>query len=399
VPNERFTPRVAEVLARLGALVDFGQAAAVVAGVTGVQASEATVRRQTYAAGEAALAVDAAERARLEREAPPPAAAPERLQLSQDATKVPLVGGAWTDVKLAVFGELVPAVDAGGRPTLEATNLSYVARWEPAERFARTLLVEAHRRGVERAGEVISPNDGADWIQGTTDFIAPRAVRILDEPHAAEHLGAIGALVHGEGTAAAAAWVQAQRERLRHEPPAGVLAELAGSLARGPAPGAAGAEGLSAAELLAREVAYFHKRAGQIRYAEFRAAGYPIGSGIAESGHKVVITPRCKGAGRHWNPDHLNPLLELRTLEANGRWAEAWPRIWAERCRAARAARRRRPAARPPTPAAPPPRPPTAAPAPRPRPRTIIDGRPTRQHPWNRRCLPDRRPTAAQPII
>lgn len=50
---------------------------------------------------------------------------------------------------------------------------------------------------------------------------------------------------------------------------------------------------------LAREVTYFHTRAAQIRYAAFRQERYPIGSGIVESGHKVVISPRFKRAGQH----------------------------------------------------------------------------------------------------
>ena len=47
------------------------------------------------------------------------------MQISLDATKVPLVGGEWMDAKCGVIAELVPAVDAEGPPTVEAVNLSY----------------------------------------------------------------------------------------------------------------------------------------------------------------------------------------------------------------------------------------------------------------------------------
>jgi hypothetical protein len=49
-----------------------------------------------------------------------------------------------------------------------------------------------------------------------------------------------------------------------------------------------------------------------------------------ESGHGVVSTPRFKGAGRRWATAHLNPLLVLRTIEANDRWESTWPTIWRE---------------------------------------------------------------------
>jgi hypothetical protein len=395
LPRHRFTPRVEELLARLGPAVDFAEAAAVVQLALGVRVSEATQRRRTYAAGAAALAVEAAELRRVEQELPVAAVPPPRLQLSLDATTVPLVGGAWTEVKLAAFADLVPApaAEAAGAATLEAVDLSYAARWEPAAAFARTLTLEANRRGVDEAPLVVSPNDGAEWIQGVLDHLAPRAVRILDEPHAAEHLGRIADLAYGERTPAAVAWADTQRERLQREAPAGVLAELARCRERGPQPGTpAGPEGLAPADLLAREVAYCEQRADQIRYAAFRQAGYPIGSGIAESGHKVVVGRRFKGAGHHWAPAHLNPLLVLRTTACNDRWAASWPATWAERLRssaaARRAAQRQRRGARllvaAPTPAAPPPRP-----------KLVVAGRPTAAHPWRRFSLQSSRPRAS----
>lgn len=132
----RFTPRVEDVAARVGATAPCAEAAALLRAVLGVQVSEATQWRLTYAAGAAAVAVEACEIARIERELPAVPVQPERMQTSVDATKVPLVGGAWTDAKLAVIANLMPAVDAEGRPTIEAVNLSYVARWEPADVFA-----------------------------------------------------------------------------------------------------------------------------------------------------------------------------------------------------------------------------------------------------------------------
>jgi hypothetical protein len=253
---------------------------------------------------------------------------------------------------------------------------------------------------VDAAGVVVSPNDGAEWIQGGLDLVAPRAVRILDEPHGAEHLGTLGGLVHGADTAAAGAWVATQRRRLLEEGPADVLAELARRQAAGPHPAApVGPDGLTPAEHLAREVAYFAKREAHIDYPAFRAAGYPIGSGIVESGHKVVVGRRCKGAGHHWAPAHLNPLLVLRTTACNDRWAATWPAIWAEQRRSTLAARRRRGDARraarlalaPPAPApVPAPVPagrPAAPPAP-PRPKLVVDGHPTDDHPWRRPFLP-----------
>ncbi len=331
LPNHRFSPRVEALAARLGSTVDFAEAADLLHLAVGVRMGATTVRQRTYAAGEAAVVVEAEALAEVmqapSRAADPPAV----LQVSIDATKVPLVGGGWTDVKLAVFADLVPgAPTEAGWPTLQPRTVSYVARWEPAAQFGQTMTLEAQRRGIDEAAVVVSPNDGADWIQGNLDLLAPQAIRVLDFPHAVEHLGAVATLVFGEGTTEAATWVAAQRKALHDAGPDGLLLALAACQVRGPCAGAlTDAEGRTPPERLQREVAYFASRTSQLAYPAFQQQGYPIGSGIVESGHKVVIGARFKGAGQHWARQHLNPLLVLRCASCNARWEPGWAALWA----------------------------------------------------------------------
>ena len=86
------------------------------------------MRRRPYAAGEAALAVEAVERARIEQELPAAPVAPTKRQVSIDATKVAILRGQWTDMKLAVWGEIVPSVGTDGQPDVKAVKLSYGVR-------------------------------------------------------------------------------------------------------------------------------------------------------------------------------------------------------------------------------------------------------------------------------
>jgi hypothetical protein len=342
-PAQRYTPRVEEALVQLAVETTFGRAVTLLGRLTGVVSSAATARRRTDAAGTAALALEAA--ACRAVEATPPAVIPRAavLQVSLDATTVQLVGGEWSEVKLASFAEVVEGRDREGQPVAKAVDLSYAVRWASAEQFAEALTLEAHRRHLEGAATVVSPNDGALWIQGLLDLCAPQAIRILDEPHAAEHLGVLGRLVHGPLGLAAGDWVTRQRHALltRLTGPEDLLAELDRCLAQGPHPAAPRtALDPDPAAALAREVAYFHTRADQIRYVAFRQLGYPIGSGCVESGHAVVIAPRCKRAGMRWAPAHLNPLLVLRGIDANDRWITMAPAIWAHLQTSSRAAHR-----------------------------------------------------------
>ena len=412
LPSHRFSPQVEALAARLGSTLDFAAAAALLELAVGVRMGVTTLRQRTYAAGAAALAVEAGALAQVRQDPVRAEEPPAVLQVSLDATKVPLVGGGWTDVKLAVFADLTPGPPHDdGAPVLVPQTTSYVARWEPAAQFGQTITLEAQRRGIDEAAVVVSPNDGAEWIQGNLDLIAPQAIRVLDFPHAVEHLGVLAALVYGEGSVEAGPWVAAQRKVLSEQGAAPFLQALADCQARGPCPSAVvDAEGRTPQERLRREVAYFTSRGSQLAYPTFRQHGYPIGSGAVESGHKVVIGMRFKGAGQHWASPHLNPLLVLRCATCNDRWATTWRAAWTQQGQDARQAHHRaqqeRRAARltllpalSPVPAvaspAPPPAdttsPPPGTPPSPPRPKLVVEGRPTAHHPWRQFSLHPRR--------
>jgi hypothetical protein len=55
--------------------------------------------------------------------------------------------------------------------------------------------------------------------------------------------------------------------------------------------------------IIEEQISYLEKRYEQMRYAQFVASSYPIGSGMVESGNKLVVEARLKGAGMHWAPD------------------------------------------------------------------------------------------------
>ena len=386
------TPPLQARLARLGASLAFGEAAAVFARFTGVVVSAASARRLTEATGRAAAAAVAA--GLLGPAVPAPVGSgPPLLQVSVDGCLVPTIGG-WREVKLLAIG----TVAAGPDGTARATALSYFGRLADADRFADLAVGETHRRGVATAGAVIGVVDGADWCQGFLDRHRPDAVRVLDFAHAAQRLGPVAEAVWGDGEAARA-WAASQRHRLRHEAPERVL----GALRQVPVRRAAN----PTAARVARDEAlgYLEPRLEQLRYAAFAARGWPIGSGAVESGHRHVAQARLKGAGRRWAVANVDALLELRTALASGRWDDTWEHAATERQAATRRTATARRQARRPAPAAPPPRVPapigpqpraaSAIPAvPRPGPKTILHGRPTAAHPWKRPFHPHQPETA-----
>jgi hypothetical protein len=310
------TPSLQEDLVRLGAWMPFGRAAQELAHFRQVLISRPTAERITEAAGAAYVAFQASEVQQIERELPAAPSGPAKQFLSVDGAMVPLVDGQWAEVKTLVIGEVQPPIIEKGEPVVHTKNHSYFSRLTDAESFQRLALVETQRRGVETAQAVAAVTDGSEWIQKFVDHHRYDALRILDFPHAGEHISAVGQAILGEGSSQAQDWLDDQLHGLKHEGPAAVLAAVCQLVSQQPA----NAE-------LATHMAYLEKREAQMQYPAFQEAGWPIADGAVESGNKLVVEARLKGAGMHWARQHVDPLLALRNIVCSDRWAEAWPQI------------------------------------------------------------------------
>ena len=237
---------------------------------------------------------------------------------------IPLVHKEWGEVRTVAIGVVEKPVMEKGEPVVHAREVSYFSRLCDAETFTHLALVETHRRRTERAKKVCGVVDGAEWEQGFLDMHCPDAVRILDFSHAAGYLMSAAQAAYGEGTAEAQSWYGAERHRLRHETP-----ELVVDAVRRLCDDTRG-QGIgrtTAVATISGSLAYLEKRTEQMRYAQFAEAGYPLGSGMVESGNKLVVEARLKGAGMHWARVNVNPMLGLRNIVCSDRWEEAWPQI------------------------------------------------------------------------
>lgn len=372
----KLTPQLQAWLVRLSAWLPFQPAADLLADLTRVRVSAATARRYTLATGAAYVAHQTADATAVLAHQPTPPPQAERVVLSVDGALVPLVHGEWAEVKTLAVGEL-PAGTSDGH----VTALSYFSRLTDADTFGHLALSETYRRGVLTAPTVAAVTDGADWIQGFVDLHRPDALRILDFAHAAQRLTQIGQALWGNGSDQAQTWTTAQCHQLKHAGPRSVVAEVLRQQVAYP----------QCADL-PPHLTYLTKRVGHLDYPRYQQQGWPIGSGIVESANKLVVEARLKGSGMHWARANVNPMLALRNVVCNDRWAEGWT-VGQARRRTHVGARQhvRRQQAQATLDltllrSAAPPRLGT-------RPPSAPDGppRPALNHPWRRPCLPHRR--------
>lgn len=316
----KLTPREHERLVRLSGWVSFEHAVELLADFLGIEVSKVVAQDYTETAGAIYVQMQEEEVVRLEQETPEAAAGAEKMQISADGAMVPLRHGVWAEVRTLVIGEVEASKGEQGEQEIHAHNLSYFSRKVNAQEFQRLALVEVQRRGVENAKEVAAVMDGADWEQNFIDFHCPQAVRILDFAHAAGHINQIGESLHGEHTPESQAWLKEHLHLLKHDGPDALLNEFETLQRKHPD-----------IQMISSNLAYLKKRKAQLQYPLFQAQGWPIGSGIVESGNKLVVEARLKGAGMHWAEEQVNPMLALRNILCSNRWKEEWPKIEARR--------------------------------------------------------------------
>jgi hypothetical protein len=367
-----YSPFLIEAMVRLGLRLPYAQAADELSRLLGVSVSADTVERLTNQASGVQHAIEQRELERLEQEAPPEREGPALQQVSADGTMVPIRGGSWMEARTIAIGTVQ---EQQGEP--HVGELTYFSRCCSAEAFIRQATLPTSERGTRGAGRVVAIMDGAPWLQELIEEQCPEAVRILDFLHAVHYLILAAHATWGVGSEEAATWLDEWVPQLKTGEPEAVLAAI-----RALPP-------LSAETVIAKRTAlrYLGQRLDLIRYASFTAQGLPIGSGIVESAGKLVVAARLKGSGMHWAPTNVSPLLALRSRLCSGQWTQTWTGLWREWCAQAaqqrsekRRGRQAQRAARKAAQAAPP-----AARPKRERTKTIVDGRPTDDHPWKQR--------------
>lgn len=71
---------------------------------------------------------------------------------------------------------------------------------------------------------------------------------------------------------------------------------------------------------LKKALSYFVANRGAMRYDEYLAAGYPIGSGVVEGACRHVVKDRMECTGMRWETEGAQHILDLRTTYLNHEW-------------------------------------------------------------------------------
>jgi hypothetical protein len=143
----------------------------------------------------------------------------------------------------------------------------------------------------------------------------PEAVGILDLFHVLERLWLAAYCFHAEGSKAAEAFVS-ERLRMLLE---GKVGGLIGGLRQMRTKHCLTA---AKAKTLGSVIGYLDNNRDHMHYDEYLAAGYPIGSGVAEGACRHVVKDRMERSGMRWTVEGAQAMLHLRSIYLNGDWDE-----------------------------------------------------------------------------
>lgn len=183
------------------------------------------------------------------------------------------------------------------------------------ERLFVELAVAAHDRDPQRRKTLVCLMDGEPALWEVQRQWLPRAVGILDLFHVLERLWQAAYCFHPEQSAAAQQFVT-QRLRMLLQ---GKVGYLIGGLKRLRDEHALQGQ---KRRILSAVIRYYENNRDHMRYDEYLAAGYPIGSGVAEGACRHVVKDRLEQTGMRWTPDGAQAMLHLRAVYLNGRWNE-----------------------------------------------------------------------------
>ena len=249
------------------------------------------------------------------------------LYISYDGTGVPMTpeelrgrrgkqadGSAKTrEAKLGcVFTQTT--TDAKGFPVRDPGSTSFVGAIESAENFGWRIYGEAVRRGLTQAQQAVVLGDGAEWVKNLAQMHFPEATFIIDLYHARQHVSELCKILFTSnekriGHQRIRWWtdlddakvdkiIRQAQQQLPHDAEAKKKAEI--------------------------EIHYLEKNKEYMRYAEFRAQGLFVGSGVVEAGCKTLIGQRLKQSGMEWSARGANAIISIRSIIKSNRLEDYW---------------------------------------------------------------------------
>src|SRR6266545_7476009 len=256
---------------------------------------------------------------------PPVAVRPLRLGKGQKRTKKKeaIVTSLYTiapyqrtaqEVLAALLHESAPATPSR-RPRPVQKELR--ASLDGKEAAISKLAQRAARRAGPAITDRVALTDGAEALQQQMLTQLAAYVLVLDIIHATEYLWDTATALLGETDPGRTPWVRGHLEQVLTGQTSLVIGQLEQS---------ASEEGRTAAQVqaLMKTAGYYRRNLPYMRYDEYLARGWPIGTGVVEGACGHLVKDRMEQAGMRWTKEGAQAMLDLRAVRLTNDWDRYW---------------------------------------------------------------------------
>jgi hypothetical protein len=217
-----------------------------------------------------------------------------------------------------VVAALLPEDDHPAAATRPAPEDKELRATLEGKEVAVTRLAQ---RAIQREGTSIQHRvaltDGAEALQEQVQRHFPQHTLVLDIIHVAEYLWATANTLLGETHPHRTTWVRTYLASLLSGETAAVIAALEAE-ANEPTCTA------TQRQVVRRTAGYYQRNRPYMRYDEYLARGWPIGTGVVEGACGHLVKDRMEQSGMRWTKGGAQAVLDLRAVRLNGHWEAYW---------------------------------------------------------------------------
>jgi hypothetical protein len=176
--------------------------------------------------------------------------------------------------------------------------------------------IELVQRDPQNQKPIVCVTDGEQaLIDEVQQWLPSRTIHILDIMHVLERLWQAAYCFHAEGSRDAEQFVEHRLRMLLQ----GKVGQVIGGLRR-----MLTVHGLTGEKRRALQgaIRYYDNHRDSMRYDEYLAAGYPIGSGVVEGACRHLVKDRMERTGMRWTVSGARAILHLRAVYLNEDWPD-----------------------------------------------------------------------------
>ena len=219
-------------------------------------------------------------------------------------------GSTWKEMKLGLTFLDKDVIKRKNESSI-ITKKEYVTYLGSVSEFKKVLFDSAVRSSYGKVKKVVVIGDGAHWIWNMCKELFPDAECILDYYHMTENVYNYAKELFHHNEKKYKKWAEIVIYYIKTEQIEIALKKILKKPLS-----------LDKSRKVVNLEGYIKNNLDKIKYLQYKNKGFYIGSGMVESGNKIVVQKRMKQAGMRWGIGGAQYMAALRAKHESNKWTD-----------------------------------------------------------------------------